>query len=231
MIALWAMSSTARAAAAALVLLLGRLRRPAAALRRGGPTARHPSGAGRGVHVLPDGTRLPARVWLPPDGQAPTAVILALHGFNDSRDQWALPAPVFAASRMAGLRTGPARLRRHGGPRHLGRRAATGGRRGRDGARASPPLPVHPALRHGREHGRRGGAGLGRARQSAADCRHHHAVPRRVGPRRARLRARQRVGRRERGSTGLPHQGRRRAPSRCTPATTARRCWPLRATR
>ena len=28
-------------------------------------------------------------------------MILALHGFNDSRDQWALPAPVFAAAGIA----------------------------------------------------------------------------------------------------------------------------------
>ena len=48
---------------------------------------------------MTDGARLPARVWLPP-GQ-PRAVILALHGFNDSRDQWALPAPVFTAAGMA----------------------------------------------------------------------------------------------------------------------------------
>ncbi len=45
--------------------------------------------------TLSDGARLPARVWRA-DG-APRAVILALHGFNDSRDAWELPAPVLAA--------------------------------------------------------------------------------------------------------------------------------------
>ena len=51
--------------------------------------------------TLPDGTILPARVWLPPGGVAPQTIVLALHGFNDSRDAWALPAPVFAAAGMA----------------------------------------------------------------------------------------------------------------------------------
>ena len=42
--------------------------------------------------VMPDGTRLPYRAWLP-DGQ-PWAVILALHGMNDSRDAWGIrPRP------------------------------------------------------------------------------------------------------------------------------------------
>ena len=63
------------------------------------PLAMHP--VPDETFTLPDGTRLPARVWLPQAGQAPTAVILALHGFNDSRDQWALPGPVFAAAGMA----------------------------------------------------------------------------------------------------------------------------------
>ena len=44
---------------------------------------------------MPDGARLPARVWRAPG--PPRAVILALHGFNDSRDAWELPAPVLAA--------------------------------------------------------------------------------------------------------------------------------------
>ncbi len=45
--------------------------------------------------TLFDGAVLPARVWR---AQGPErAVVLALHGFNDSRDAWELPAPVLAA--------------------------------------------------------------------------------------------------------------------------------------
>ena len=51
------------------------------------------------VFVMPDGTVLPYRVWLP-DG-APTAVVLALHGMNDSRDAWEYPAPYFTAAGIA----------------------------------------------------------------------------------------------------------------------------------
>ena len=75
--------------------------------------AASPPGAGVGsetllLHPVPDdqftladGTVLPARVWLPPGGAPPQTVVLALHGFNDSRDAWALPAPVFAAAGIA----------------------------------------------------------------------------------------------------------------------------------
>ncbi len=49
--------------------------------------------------LMPDGARLPLRTWLP--AGAPRAVVLALHGFNDSRDAWALPGPVFAAAGIA----------------------------------------------------------------------------------------------------------------------------------
>jgi len=49
--------------------------------------------------TMPDGARLPFRAWLP-DGK-PQAVVLALHGFNDSRDAWEYPAPVFAAAGVA----------------------------------------------------------------------------------------------------------------------------------
>lgn len=49
--------------------------------------------------IMADGARLPYRAWLP-DG-APHAVVLALHGFNDSRDAWELPAPELAAAGMA----------------------------------------------------------------------------------------------------------------------------------
>jgi acylglycerol lipase len=49
--------------------------------------------------VMPDGTALPYRVWLP--AGRPTAVVLALHGMNDSRDAWEYPASAFAAAGMA----------------------------------------------------------------------------------------------------------------------------------
>ena len=53
----------------------------------------------REAFVMPDGMRLPYRAWLP-DG--PTfAVILALHGMNDSRDAWEYPGPEFAAHGIA----------------------------------------------------------------------------------------------------------------------------------
>jgi alpha-beta hydrolase superfamily lysophospholipase len=48
------------------------------------------------VFRMRDGFLLPARVWRPPAGVASAGVILALHGFTDSRDAWELPAPVFA---------------------------------------------------------------------------------------------------------------------------------------
>jgi len=54
---------------------------------------------GENAFTMPDGARLPYRAWLP-DGR-PEAVILALHGFNDSRDAWEYSAPVFAAAGMA----------------------------------------------------------------------------------------------------------------------------------
>lgn len=47
------------------------------------------------VFAMPDGARLPVRVWRP--AGPVRGVILALHGFNDSRDAWALPGPVLAA--------------------------------------------------------------------------------------------------------------------------------------
>ena len=49
--------------------------------------------------TMPDGARLPYRTWLP-EGK-PAAVVLALHGFNDSRDAWEYPAPAFAAAGVA----------------------------------------------------------------------------------------------------------------------------------
>ena len=49
--------------------------------------------------IMPDGARLPYRAWLP-EGP-PKAVILALHGMNDSRDAWEYPAPDLIAAGLA----------------------------------------------------------------------------------------------------------------------------------
>lgn len=49
--------------------------------------------------TLSDGARLPYRAWLP--DAAARAVILALHGFNDSRAAWDIPAPALAAAGFA----------------------------------------------------------------------------------------------------------------------------------
>ena len=49
--------------------------------------------------TVADGVRLPVRTWLP--AGAPRAVVLALHGFNDSRDAWEIPGPSFAAAGVA----------------------------------------------------------------------------------------------------------------------------------
>jgi alpha-beta hydrolase superfamily lysophospholipase len=44
---------------------------------------------------------LPARAWLPPPGTQWRGVILALHGYTDSRDGWEIPAPQFATAGYA----------------------------------------------------------------------------------------------------------------------------------
>jgi alpha-beta hydrolase superfamily lysophospholipase len=51
--------------------------------------------------TMPDGFVLPAREWLPPAGVPWHGVIVALHGFTDSRDGWEIPAPVFAQAGYA----------------------------------------------------------------------------------------------------------------------------------
>ena len=48
---------------------------------------------------MPDGAVLPYREWRPVG--TPSIVILALHGMNDSRDAWEIPAPDFAAAGIA----------------------------------------------------------------------------------------------------------------------------------
>jgi acylglycerol lipase len=59
--------------------------------------------AADGNFIMRDGARLPYRAWLPPvpEGVAPWAVVLALHGFNDSRDAWEIPAPSFMRAGIA----------------------------------------------------------------------------------------------------------------------------------
>ncbi len=79
----------------ALVLLLSGC---TTALAPPGPAIVQPAVL-EGNFIMPDGIRLPYRAWLP-DGK-PAAVILALHGMNDSRDAWEYPAPDFAAAGMA----------------------------------------------------------------------------------------------------------------------------------
>ncbi len=51
------------------------------------------------VFVMGDGARLPVKRWLP-DG-APRAVVLALHGFNDSKNAWDIPGEAFAKAGVA----------------------------------------------------------------------------------------------------------------------------------
>ena len=53
--------------------------------------------------TMPDGAILPARAWYPSDvaSTPPRAIVLALHGFNDSRDAWDLPAPLFTQAGIA----------------------------------------------------------------------------------------------------------------------------------
>ena len=56
-----------------------------------------------GSFLMADGAGLPFRAWLPQGAaeREPAAVVLALHGFNDSRDAWELPGPAFAAAGVA----------------------------------------------------------------------------------------------------------------------------------
>ena len=53
--------------------------------------------------TMADGARLPVRTWMPDGlpGPLPRAVVLALHGFDDSRDAWEYPAPAFTAAGVA----------------------------------------------------------------------------------------------------------------------------------
>jgi acylglycerol lipase len=63
-----------------------------------GPTTQRPT-VTAGTFLMPDGTGLPYRQWLPTT--PPVAVVLALHGMNDSRDAWEYPAPALVAGGIA----------------------------------------------------------------------------------------------------------------------------------
>jgi acylglycerol lipase len=60
-----------------------------------GPVTPPPPPVSAGAFVMPDGTHLLYRVWRP--AGEPKAIVLALHGFNDSRDAFEVPGPEFAA--------------------------------------------------------------------------------------------------------------------------------------
>lgn len=62
-----------------------------------GPGAR--AGAIDGGFVMRDGAMLPYRRWLP--AGPPRMLVLALHGFNDSRDAWEIPARRFTQAGLA----------------------------------------------------------------------------------------------------------------------------------
>jgi acylglycerol lipase len=83
------------ATVAALALLLG----GCASLSAPPPRYIEATAPGAGTFLMPDGARLPYREWLP-EGE-PWAVVLALHGMNDSRDAWEIPAPALAAAGIA----------------------------------------------------------------------------------------------------------------------------------
>jgi acylglycerol lipase len=104
MIAMAVMDSTAPrppAASRRHALLLGLAAVLAGCVARAippGPVV-EPSAMDTDAFVMPDGMRLPYRAWLP-TGTAHT-VVLALHGFNDSRDAFEIPAPAFQDAGVA----------------------------------------------------------------------------------------------------------------------------------
>ena len=100
MIRLPPVSSTARAliclfAVALLVAACTGLPRYGVALPPLPPALMHADDA----FTMGDGARLPVRTWLPPG--PPRAILLALHGFNDSRDAWEIPAGRFTDAGIA----------------------------------------------------------------------------------------------------------------------------------
>ena len=61
------------------------------------------------VFVMADGARLPMRTWLP-KGEV-RAAVLALHGFNDSRDAWEIPGAGVCGGGDCGVCAGSAGVR------------------------------------------------------------------------------------------------------------------------
>lgn len=86
----WNPAGLMRIAALGMALLSGAC---APRLAPAGPAVGPPALA-EDAFVMEDGARLPFREWRP-EG-APRAVLLALHGFNDSRNAWEIPAEDFA---------------------------------------------------------------------------------------------------------------------------------------
>lgn len=100
---MWAVYSTAPLHTT-LLLALFALAACVPALAPPGPKMTEPSQTDDSF-IMEDGTLLPYRAWLPEREQAqdgpPWAVILALHGMNDSQDAWEYPAPAFTAAGIA----------------------------------------------------------------------------------------------------------------------------------
>lgn len=94
----------ARAAAALLLLsAAGAASLPGCAPRviPAGPPVGQPALAEDAL-VMADGVRLPLRVWRPPEGVRPRAVVLALHGFNDHAGNFMIEgAPLLTGRRTA----------------------------------------------------------------------------------------------------------------------------------
>ncbi len=127
----------------------GRLRQ---SLGAAGP-AIEPARLSEQAFVMPDGARLGYRMWRP-DGE-PSAVILAFHGMNDSRDAWEVPAPAFTAQ---GVEVVAPDQRGFGATAQRGFWAGTPTLVA-DAARWPgwcSGAPAYPALPAGREHGGRG---------------------------------------------------------------------------
>ena len=124
---------------------------------------------------MPDGMRLPYRTGCRTAGPEPWAVVLALHGMNDSRDAWEYPGARIRRSRDRGVRARPARLRRHAGARLLAGRRRRWSMMPREMARAAARrYPRARLILMGESMGARGADAPGHPRRirrrSTATC-------------------------------------------------------------